>query len=80
MDSCEFRSCKDRSHFILYDLQEYDINYLRALLEDNKPIITQYEVAAMQQGYGPLVPCTFVASTSQHMQHCHEYYFILIML
>ncbi|KAF8547224.1 hypothetical protein OG21DRAFT_1425240 [Imleria badia] len=69
-DSCEFRSRRDHAHFILYDLQEYDINYLQALLEDNKTIIAQHETAAMQQGYGPLVSCTYVACSSQHTQHC----------
>ena len=79
-DSCKFRSRRDHAHFILYDLQEYDINYLWALLEDNKTIIAQHEIAAMQKGYGPLVPCTYVASSSQHTQHCREYDSNLAML
>lgn len=79
-NSCEFCSCKDHAHFILYDLQEYDVDYLQALLENNKTIIAQYKIAAKQQEYGPLVPCNFVASSSHHMQHCHEYYSSLFNL
>ena len=79
-DSCEFCSHRDHAHFVLYDLQEYDINYLQALLKDNKTIIAQYGIAAMHKGYGPLVPCTYVASSSQHTQHCCEYDSNLAML
>ena len=55
------------------NLQEYDIDYLSALINNDLPGISKHETAAMQEGYGPLVPCTFTASPSAQTQICCSY-------
>ncbi|KAF8836644.1 hypothetical protein BDN67DRAFT_983787 [Paxillus ammoniavirescens] len=71
LSGCQYHSCEDHSHLILHNFQEFDTGYLKALLIDDKSTITMYEEGqAKVHGYGPLVPCTFVASPSEHKQHC----------
>ncbi|KAF8126785.1 hypothetical protein EV363DRAFT_1298507 [Boletus edulis] len=74
--SCQHQRRGDRSHLLLRNLQEYDIDYLRALLENDMNTVAIHENAALQGGYGPRVPCTFVASPSEQKQRCpfwHRY-------
>ena len=35
------------------NLQEYNIEYLRALLKNDTSTIVKHELVAMQEGYGP---------------------------
>ncbi|KAG2045848.1 hypothetical protein BDR06DRAFT_985730 [Suillus hirtellus] len=67
---CEHRSRTDRAHLILWNLQEFNINYLQALLAHNMAAIVIHEERAEHCGYRPLVPCDFVASPVEHKQTC----------
>ncbi|KIK33429.1 hypothetical protein CY34DRAFT_46530, partial [Suillus luteus UH-Slu-Lm8-n1] len=51
-------------HLFIRNLQESDTRYLQALLDDDRRIITECEQLAKSQGYGPLMPCSFVTSPS----------------
>ena len=61
-------------HLILRNLQEYDINYLCALLKNDVNAIAMHENAALQGEYGPRVPCTFITSPSEHKQLCRMFF------
>ncbi|KIK80352.1 hypothetical protein PAXRUDRAFT_158926, partial [Paxillus rubicundulus Ve08.2h10] len=61
-------------HLILCNLQEYNLDYLHALLENNMSVITNHEGAARECGYGPLVPCSFVVSPSKQKQLCSHWH------
>ncbi|KAG1765741.1 hypothetical protein EV702DRAFT_919554, partial [Suillus placidus] len=67
---CEHRSPADRAHLILWNLQEFNVNYLQALLAHDIAAIATHEEHAECHGYGPLVPCDFVASPVEHKQTC----------
>ncbi|KAF9231054.1 hypothetical protein BU15DRAFT_29339, partial [Melanogaster broomeanus] len=71
---CQYHTRTRRSHLILRNLQEYDLDYLRALLENNTSVIAKHEGAARERGYGPLVPCSFVASPSEQKQLCPHWH------
>jgi len=73
---CQHRSRNDRAHLILRNLQEFDISYLTALISGDSMTIKQHEELAKYRGYGPLVPCTFVASPSEQKQICRMYYYL----
>lgn len=53
-------------------LDEFDIPYLRALLENDSRAIDEHEELARQFGYGPRVPCAFSASPSVQKELCCE--------
>ncbi|KAG2116152.1 hypothetical protein DEU56DRAFT_748432 [Suillus clintonianus] len=72
---CQFRSQNNRSHLILGNLQEFDTRYLQALLDDDEVLIASHEEDARQDGYGPLIPCRFVASPSEQKQLSHWHRF-----
>lgn len=79
---CEYRSRTDRAHLILRNLQEFDLGYLKALLTKDVVTIAIYEGQAKIGGYGPLVPCSFTASASEHRQHCRafqQYIFLSVL-
>lgn len=59
-----------RNHLLIRNLDEYDIGYLGALLNNNQPVIAGYEQDAAKSGFGPLAPCTFQASASEQKQLC----------
>ncbi|KIK94529.1 hypothetical protein PAXRUDRAFT_142639 [Paxillus rubicundulus Ve08.2h10] len=61
------------THLIICNLQEYDTRYLRALLEDDHTIISKCEMFAKSHSYGPLVPCSYIASPSSQHQYCHKW-------
>ncbi|KAJ7860303.1 hypothetical protein B0H13DRAFT_2569623 [Mycena leptocephala] len=67
---CERRKKNDRAHLILRTLDEFNIPYLRALLENNSQTINKFEELARQSGYGPLVPCAFSAPPSARKDLC----------
>ncbi|KAJ6477249.1 hypothetical protein DFH09DRAFT_1293043 [Mycena vulgaris] len=67
---CEHRKKTDRAHLILRTLDEFDIPYLRALLENDRQAIEEREELARQFGYGPLVPCSFNAPPSAQKELC----------
>ncbi|KAF7374227.1 hypothetical protein MSAN_00305500 [Mycena sanguinolenta] len=69
---CEYRTKADRAHLILRTLDEFDITYLQALLENDTTVIHEREELARQFGYGPLAPCELSASPSAQKQLCHE--------
>ncbi|KAG1727710.1 hypothetical protein EDB19DRAFT_1857471 [Suillus lakei] len=53
---CKHFLPSQRAHLVLRNLQEYDIPYLRALLDDDQQQIHVFETRAQSFGYGPLVP------------------------
>ncbi|KII88254.1 hypothetical protein PLICRDRAFT_29844 [Plicaturopsis crispa FD-325 SS-3] len=67
---CEHRSKSRRSHLILRNLDEYNIEYLRALLHNDSDRQRLLEEAAEDEGYGPLVPCSYTASPSEQKEMC----------
>lgn len=54
-------------------MQEFDIPYLRALLEDDSTWYLHVEGYAKSLGFGPLVPCTFAASPNEQKSSCRNY-------
>lgn len=69
---CEHFSPLQRAHLVLHNLQEYDIPYLQALLEDNQQQVHVFKTHAKSFGYGPLVPCSFAASPVEQKQLCRK--------
>ncbi|KAJ7211515.1 hypothetical protein C8J57DRAFT_1440813 [Mycena rebaudengoi] len=61
-NKCHYRTKTDTAHLILRTLDEFDIPYLRALLENDSQGIHEREELARQFGYGPRSPCSFTAS------------------
>ena len=61
------------AHLLLRNLQEFDIPYLRALLENDSKWYLHVESHAKSLGIGPLAPCTFAASPVEHKVHCRTY-------
>jgi hypothetical protein len=60
------------SHLVLRNLDEFNTEYLRALIENDATTISFYERRAKQDGYGPLIQCSFVASPAELKQRCRE--------
>ncbi|KAJ7300482.1 hypothetical protein DFH08DRAFT_970245 [Mycena albidolilacea] len=60
----------DKAHLILRTLDEFDITYLHALLENDSKVIDEREELARQFGYGPRAPCSFTASPSAQKELC----------
>ncbi|KIJ30111.1 hypothetical protein M422DRAFT_268358 [Sphaerobolus stellatus SS14] len=50
-----------RAHLIICNLNEFNLNYLHALFEEDFPKILGFEKRAASAGYGPLIPCNFVS-------------------
>ncbi|KAG2127173.1 uncharacterized protein EDB93DRAFT_1270945, partial [Suillus bovinus] len=67
---CKLRSHTRRTHLFIRNLQECNTRYLQALLDDNHIIISECEQLAKSQGYGPLLPCSYVTSPSSQRQVC----------
>ncbi|EJD54157.1 hypothetical protein AURDEDRAFT_157410 [Auricularia subglabra TFB-10046 SS5] len=68
---CEHRSATDKSHLRLGNLQDYDTEYLKALLRGETAAIREHEESAAARGYGPLVTCNQVRSCRSQSQHCY---------
>ena len=60
-------------------MQEYDTEYLQALLADNWEVINRHECGVKSKGYGPLMPCDYVASPSTQTQLCRKLIPIIIV-
>jgi len=73
---CRLHSPSHARHLKLGGLQEYDMQYLHALLEDNWDIINHRENTAKLAGYGPCLPCDYVASPSTQSQLCCKYFLL----
>ncbi|KAF7335197.1 hypothetical protein MSAN_02353000 [Mycena sanguinolenta] len=71
---CEHRKKEDKAHLILRTLDEFDIPYLRALLENDVLGIDKHEELARQFGYGPRVPCSFSATPSAQKELCPHWH------
>lgn len=76
----KFLRCSDRrstseqhAHLLLCNLQDFDIPYLRALLNNDADHCRYIEEHAKSLGIGPLAPCTFAASPYEQRQSCREY-------
>ena len=69
---CERRKNGHRAHLILRNLNEFDLDYLQALIENNKRTIWTHEEAARKQGYGPLAPCNFFAAFREQKTLCRK--------
>ncbi|KAJ7633292.1 hypothetical protein FB45DRAFT_1148985 [Roridomyces roridus] len=67
---CEHRTQADTAHLILRTLDEFDLDYLRALLHDNPSAIHEREEVARQFGYGPRAPCSYTAPPSAQKDFC----------
>ncbi|KAG6374217.1 hypothetical protein JVT61DRAFT_4875 [Boletus reticuloceps] len=76
---CSLRSHDRPRHLLLYSVQEYDTKYLQALLEDNWDVVNKHECDARSKGYGPLMPCDYVASPSTQTQLCRKSIPIIIV-
>ncbi|KAJ7242720.1 hypothetical protein C8J57DRAFT_1526083 [Mycena rebaudengoi] len=71
---CQYRTKTDTAHLILRTLDEFDIPYLRALLENDSQGIHEREELARQFGYGPRSPCSFAASPSAMKTLCPHWH------
>ncbi|KAF7965062.1 hypothetical protein HWV62_696 [Athelia sp. TMB] len=72
---CEHFSARPggaRDHLCSFEVSNglYDTDYLEALFEDDGDAISEYENAAMDEGYGPLVSCTNVANFNTQKLNC----------
>ncbi|KIJ38133.1 hypothetical protein M422DRAFT_259286 [Sphaerobolus stellatus SS14] len=71
---CEKRRKGHQAHLIIRNLNEFNLEYLHALFEDNLPIILEFEKQAAAAGYGPLFPCSFVSSTREQKELCLNFH------
>ncbi|KAJ7234827.1 hypothetical protein C8J57DRAFT_1531331 [Mycena rebaudengoi] len=71
---CQYRTKTDTAHLILRTLDEFDIPYLRELLENDSQGIHEREELARQFGYGPRSPCSFAASPSAMKTLCSHWH------
>ncbi|KZV86821.1 hypothetical protein EXIGLDRAFT_774231 [Exidia glandulosa HHB12029] len=59
---CSKRRAGAQGHLYLSGIENYDLDYLSALISSDADAISQHEKAAATRGYGPLAPCNFVTS------------------
>lgn len=69
---CEHRKPTDTAHLVLRNLDEFEIAYLRALLDNDINGVYTHEKEAMDAGYGPRLACTYTASPSTQKQLCRK--------
>jgi hypothetical protein len=69
-DRCKHRKNTDKAHLILRTLNEFDITYLHALLENDLKFIDEHEDLAPQFRYSPQAPCSFTDSPSAQKELC----------
>jgi len=65
-----------KAHLIIRNLHEFDLVYLQALFYNNLPAIWEHEMAAKAEGYGPLVPCGFIAAPREQKELCRMFLLI----
>ncbi|KAG9309526.1 hypothetical protein JVU11DRAFT_10503 [Chiua virens] len=63
-----------RAHLLLRNLQEFDTNYLHALLLGDSTCYLHTENVFKTLGVGPLAPCTFAASPSEQKSNCPHWH------
>lgn len=73
--SCEHWKNGSRGHLALFNLQEYNTDYLAALINGNNEVANRFEVAAQKEGYGPLVACDHSIAISQQATLCRKFDF-----
>ncbi|EJD33115.1 hypothetical protein AURDEDRAFT_155120, partial [Auricularia subglabra TFB-10046 SS5] len=61
---CSLRRSGALGHLSISGIEQYDTEYLRALLEDDYDTALVHETRAASSGYGPLAPCARVAPAS----------------
>ncbi|KAF8974325.1 hypothetical protein BDZ97DRAFT_11979 [Flammula alnicola] len=71
---CQHRKSTDTAHLIIRNLDEFEISYLRALLDDDKAVIHDYETQALKLDYGPRMRCSYTASPSTQKQLCPHWH------
>lgn len=59
----------------LRDLDGFNLKYLRSLVCNDMDAIKIFEDIAKCDGYGPLIPCDFIAGSSQKTQRCRKLIF-----
>ncbi|KAF5382081.1 hypothetical protein D9615_004312 [Tricholomella constricta] len=62
---CAKRDAKNLDHLVLRNIDEFNLEYLAALMSGDAAAVMRFELPAKQFGYGPLAPCTFVASPTK---------------
>ncbi|EJD41424.1 hypothetical protein AURDEDRAFT_169588 [Auricularia subglabra TFB-10046 SS5] len=67
---CEHWATTQRTHLEYRNLQDYDISYLTALIDDDADAIQEHEQHAATKGYGPLAPCDHTRSCRSQAQRC----------
>ncbi|KAF8581880.1 hypothetical protein K439DRAFT_1635804 [Ramaria rubella] len=70
---CEHWRKGHKGHLIITKLDEYDIKYLTALLENDTCYTRTVELDAKAAGYGPLHSCGYVAAHREQKQLCHKF-------
>ncbi|KZV83375.1 hypothetical protein EXIGLDRAFT_843006 [Exidia glandulosa HHB12029] len=71
---CEHRTKGRCDHLIVRNLQDFDIDYLAALLSDDKDVVLRHEQRAAAAGYGPLAPCQHTRSCRTQAQLCPDWH------
>ncbi|KZV93882.1 hypothetical protein EXIGLDRAFT_767640 [Exidia glandulosa HHB12029] len=67
---CEHRHAGACDHLLLSNLQDFDVNYLRALLHNDVATVQRHEQRAAQLGIGPLVACNHTRSRRSQSNRC----------
>ncbi|KIJ29181.1 hypothetical protein M422DRAFT_269448 [Sphaerobolus stellatus SS14] len=68
---CEKRSAGHKAHLILWTLNEFNLEYLQALFNNDISSILRFETAARDCGYGLLVPCMYIAAPHEQKTFCY---------
>ena len=70
---CEKRGYGQRGHLVIRNLNEFNLEYLQALLTDSLDAILQFESAALSEGYGLLAPCTYISALQEQKRLCRKF-------
>ncbi|KAF8584865.1 hypothetical protein K439DRAFT_1616360 [Ramaria rubella] len=60
-----------KANLITRNLNEFDMEYLQALLENDAETMATHEINAKNARYSPLAPCNFVAAPREQKTLCH---------
>ena len=71
---CEYWQKGRRGHLKMSDIDDYDLDYLGALLDMDEVAIKRHEESALQFGYGPLAACSVSVPASAKRQHCSKHF------
>ncbi|KIJ38662.1 hypothetical protein M422DRAFT_258537 [Sphaerobolus stellatus SS14] len=71
---CEKCQKGHRAHLIIRNLNEFNLNYLHALFEEDLPKILGFEKRAASAGYGSLIPCYFVSGMQEQKELCMSFH------